>query len=117
MVLHAGAPSDEPPALALALACVTTYMVITGIVYNLLLRSIELPQGSEPIPWTNETLHLIAPLFLLADLFIGPLRRALPWRSVWGSSSSRSPGRYTLLRGPFVTNPVSGDRSGTPTRS
>src|SRR5690349_9424872 len=73
----------EPPALALSLACVTTYMIITGVVYNLLLRQIELDQGSAPIPWSNEVLHLIGPLFLVVDLFVGPLRRALPWRAVW----------------------------------
>lgn len=100
----------EPPALALSLACVTTYMIITGIVYNILLRQIELPQGSAPIPWSNEALHLIAPLFLLADLFFGPLRRALPWRAVWAIVAFPILWVfYTMLRGPLVTNPVSGD--------
>ncbi len=100
----------EPPALALSLACVTTYMVITGIVYNALLRNIVLPQGSEPIPWSNETLHLIGPLFLLADLFVGPLRRALPWRAVWAEIAFPILWViYTMLRGPLVVNPVSGD--------
>ncbi|WP_461475688.1 Pr6Pr family membrane protein [Microbacterium sp. HJ5] len=99
----------EPPALALALACVTTYMVITGIVYNSLLRHIELPQGSAPIPWSNEVLHLIGPLFLLIDLFVGPLRRALPWRAVWAIVAFPILWVvYTMLRGPLVTNPASG---------
>lgn len=100
----------ESAALATALACATTYMIITGIVYNLLLRGYTLPQGSEPVPWSNEVLHLIGPLFLLLDLFLGPWRRALPWRTVgiiiafplvWTA--------YTLVRGPLVTNPVTGD--------
>ena len=100
----------EPAALAFALASVTTYMVITGVVYNLLLRHIELPQEAEPIPWSNEIMHSIGPLFLLVDLFIGPLRRALPWKAalgilifpiVWVV--------YTLVRGTLTTNPVSGD--------
>ncbi len=100
----------EPPALAMALACVTTYMIITGVVYNWLLRSIELPQGSAPIPWSNELLHLIGPLFLLVDLFVGPRRRALPWRAVWGIIAFPILWvLYTLLRGPLVTNPVSRD--------
>ncbi|GAA1857105.1 Pr6Pr family membrane protein [Microbacterium koreense] len=99
----------EPRALAVALVSVSTYMVITGIVYNLLLRGIELPQGSEPIPWSNETLHLVGPLFLLLDVLIGPARRRPEWRTigivvifpvVWVV--------YTLLRGPFVVNPVTG---------
>ncbi|WP_225221558.1 Pr6Pr family membrane protein [Microbacterium gallinarum] len=104
---HANA---EPPALALALACVTTYMIITGVVYNLLLRQIVLDQGSAPIPWSNEVLHLIGPLFLLADLFVGPLRRALPWRAVWAIIAFPILWvLYTMLRGPLVTNPVTGD--------
>ncbi|WP_228484658.1 Pr6Pr family membrane protein [Microbacterium cremeum] len=100
----------EPTALAVGLACVTTYMIITGVVYNTLLRNIELPQGSQPIPWSNEVLHLIAPLFLLADLFVGPLRRALPWRAVWAVVAFPMIWVvYTMIRGPLTTNPASGD--------
>jgi len=99
--------TTEPPGLALALASVTTYMIITGIVYNILLRHVVLPQGSEPIPWSNEVLHLIAPLFLLADLFVGPLRRALRWSALWAIIAFPIAWvLYTLARGPLVTNPV-----------
>jgi hypothetical protein len=105
-------PGREQSSLGLsaALACATTYMVITGIVYNALLRGITLPQGSEPVPWSNEVLHLVAPLFLLVDLLVGIRRRALQWRVVgvvvafpllWTA--------YTLIRGPLVTNPTSGE--------
>lgn len=100
----------EPLGLALALACASTYMIITGIVYNILLRSIELPQGSEPVWWSNEVLHLVGPLFLLADVFVGPLRRALPWRALWAIIAFPILWVvYTMLRGPLITNPVSGD--------
>jgi hypothetical protein len=100
----------EPHGLAVALACVSTYMIITGIVYNTLLRGIELPQGSAPIPWSNEVLHLIGPIFLLLDVFLGPLRRALPWRTLWAVVAFPIVWViYTMIRGPLVTNPVSGD--------
>ncbi|MFE5408154.1 Pr6Pr family membrane protein [Microbacterium sp. NPDC056569] len=100
----------EPTGLAVALACVSTYMIITGIVYNTLLRGIELPQGSAPIPWSNEVLHLIGPIFLLVDVFVGPLRRALPWRSLWVVVAFPIVWViYTMIRGPLITNPVSGD--------
>ncbi len=100
----------EPRGLAMALACVSTYMIITGIVYNTLLRNIELPQGSAPIPWSNEVLHLIGPVFLLLDVFLGPLRRALPWRTLWAVVAFPVVWViYTMIRGPLVTNPVSGD--------
>lgn len=101
--------SVEPAWLAFLLASVTTYMVITGIVYNVLLRGIALEPGSI-VAWSNEILHLFGPLFLLVDLFVGPLRRALPWRAllgiivfplVWVG--------YTLIRAPFIVNPGTGD--------
>lgn len=103
-------PRVEPRGLAVALVSVSTYMIITGIVYNALLRGVQLYPGTEPIPWSNETLHLVAPLFLLVDLFVGPHRRALPWKTVgiiaifpivWVV--------YTLIRGPLVINPSTGD--------
>lgn len=100
----------EPRGIAVALAAASTYMIITGIVYNVLLRGVTLPQGSEPIPWSNEILHLVAPLFFVADVLVGAARRRLPWSSVaavlvfpivWVI--------YTMVRGPLITNPVSGD--------
>jgi MFS family permease len=95
--------SRESRPLATALACVTTYMIVTGIVYNVLLRSIALPQGTT-VAWSNEVLHLIGPLLFLADVFLAPRRRALSWRTigiivafpiVWIV--------YTLLRGISVS--------------
>ena len=77
-------------------------MIITGIVYNLLLRNIPLPQGST-VPWSNEILHVWAPIFLLLDVLFAPRRRALSWSAlgavvvfpiVWLA--------YTLIRGPLV---------------
>lgn len=99
----------EPAGIAVALACVTTYMVITGIVYNTLLRNVDLEPGSI-VPWSNEVLHLVGPLFLLADLFVGPLRRALPWRAVWAIVAFPIVWvAYTMIRAPFITNPGTGD--------
>lgn len=105
---EASGPAAESRALAVALASVTTYMIVTGIVYNLLLRGVQLYPGTEPIWWSNEILHAVGPVFLLVDLFVGPLRRSLPWRVVrvviifpivWVL--------YTLARGPLVSNPNS----------
>ncbi len=101
--------SSEPRPLAIALASVSSYMIVTGIVYNVLLRGIALPQGAT-VPWSNEVLHVAGPLFLLADVFLAPHRRSLPWRAVgeiivfpivWVV--------YTLVRGPLTVNPVTGD--------
>ncbi|MEU6134307.1 Pr6Pr family membrane protein [Nocardioides sp. NPDC047086] len=95
----------EPVWIAVLLAAATTFMTITGLVYNLLLRGIALATT----PWANEVLHLIGPIFLIVDLFFAPPRR-LPWRTVavviswpilWVV--------YTLLRGEHAVSPLTGE--------
>ncbi|KTS03682.1 membrane protein [Microbacterium testaceum] len=97
----------DPAALATALAWVSTYMIITGIVYNLLLRG--LPPQPESVGWSNEIVHVWAPLFFLLDLLIGPGRRRLPWKAALGAAVFPIVWIvYTLARGPFITNPTTG---------
>ncbi|WP_306233741.1 Pr6Pr family membrane protein [Agrococcus beijingensis] len=90
------------------LLCAATYMVVTGIVYNTLLRGIELPQGAT-LGWSNEVLHLIAPLWMLIDWLLSSGKRDLRFGDigivavfpvVWLA--------YTLLRGPFTLDQASG---------
>ena len=103
--------ATKPPSRGGSPSCsraVTTYMVVTGIVYNTLLRGVALEPGAI-VPWSNEMLHLIGPLFLLADLFLGPKRRALPWRTVLGIVIFPLVWvAYTLLRARFIVNPGNG---------
>nr|WP_206443977.1 Pr6Pr family membrane protein [Nocardioides sp. KC13] len=96
----------EPVWIAVLLAAATTFMTITGVVYNLLLRGIALATT----PWANEVLHLIGPVFLIVDLLFAPPRRRLPWRTIavviawpilWVV--------YTLLRGEHVVAPLTGE--------
>ncbi|WP_193106681.1 Pr6Pr family membrane protein [Brachybacterium sp. FME24] len=98
----------EPAWLATLFACATTYIVVTGVVYNLLLRSISIAGISDA--WTNETLHVVIPLVLLGDAFLAPKRRALPWRAIavvvvfpiiWVL--------YTMVRANLVVGPLTGD--------
>ncbi|HWK78389.1 Pr6Pr family membrane protein [Microbacterium sp.] len=98
----------EPAWLATLLACASTYMIVTGIVYNLLLRNIPLAGISDV--WTNETLHVVIPLVMLADVLFAPRRRALPrgamltaviFPIVWAA--------YTLIRANFITSPATGN--------
>lgn len=100
--------TEESIGIAVALACVTTYMIVTGIVYNTLLRNVELPQGVT-VPWSNEVLHVVIPLFMLVDLFLAPRRRALGWPVAWIIVIYPIVWVvYTLLRGPLITAPATG---------
>ncbi len=98
----------DPRWYAALRVCVVTYMVTTGIVYNLLLRGIELPQGST-LPWSNEVLHVVAPSYLLLDWLFAPGRRRLRWRAVWVIIAFPVAWAvYTLIRGPLTFDEVLG---------
>jgi len=99
----------DPRWFAVLRASATAYMATTGIVYNVLLRGIELPQGTT-LPWSNEILHVAGPILLVLDWLFAPGRIRLEWRAlralvafplVWGV--------YTLVRGPFVSDAMTGN--------
>lgn len=99
----------EPQWLAVILVCVSTYMIVTGIVYNTLLRGVELPQGVT-VPWSNEVLHVVIPLFLLVDVLFAPRRRALGWSTI--AIAAVFPllwAVYTLIRANLIIAPATGD--------
>ncbi len=96
----------DPRWFLVGRASVTTFMVITGLVYNTALRGIELPQGTT-LAWSNEIVHLVAPLLVAADWCIAPGREPMRWRTlgailvfpiVWTV--------YTMLRGPHVIDEI-----------
>ena len=100
---------DDPTWYLIARASVVTYMVTTGVVYNLLLRGIELPQGST-LGWSNEILHVVAPLYLLIDWLLAPGRKPLEYRAIWIVIIFPLVWAiYTLIRGPFVEDQVYGN--------
>jgi hypothetical protein len=98
------AKKDDPHWYTVFRAIVVTYMAVTGVVYNLLLRGVELPQGTT-VEWSNEVLHVVACAYIVLDWFIAPGRVPLNWRSlraiiifplVWVA--------YTMIRAPFTVN-------------
>lgn len=102
VLIRGGRDAVDPEWYAVLRACATTYMVTTGIVYNLLLRGISLSQ-TDTVAWTNEVLHVVVPLLMLVDWIFAPAIRRLGWKTigivviypiVWAV--------YTMIRGPFV---------------
>lgn len=106
---HRNTNGAEPHWLAVLLVCASTYMIVTGVVYNTLLRNVVLPQGVT-VAWANEVLHVILPVFLLVDVLFAPRRRALSWRMVGGAVIFPIAWvTYTLLRANLITAPGTGD--------
>lgn len=106
---HGQRATVEPLWLGVLIACAATYMIVTGIVYNVLLREVQLPQGTTVV-WANEVLHVIAPLLMLAMVFLAPQRRRLGWSTlgiivifpvVWAI--------YTMTRANLIVAPATGE--------
>jgi len=102
-------PDPDSTVFSVTRASVVTYMVVTGLVYNLLLRGIDLPQGST-VGWSNEVLHVVAPLYLLVDWLFAPGRSPIAARKIWIVLVFPLVWTaYTLVRGPFVEDQVYGN--------
>ncbi|UFS59739.1 Pr6Pr family membrane protein [Subtercola endophyticus] len=98
----------DPLLFTTVRACVVTYMVTTGIVYNLLLRGIALPQG-QTLEWSNEILHVVGPIYLLLDWLFAPGRIPLNYRRLWAIVSFPIAWViYTLIRGPLAIDGTTG---------
>lgn len=68
--------------LTLARLCVTTYMATTGVVFALLLRE-STTAGDFSLPWADNLLHVVLPLYAVADWVLIGDRRPVPWRRAW----------------------------------
>jgi len=100
---------DDPKWYNTLRAATASYMIVTGIVYNLLLRGVELPQGST-LAWSNEVLHVIACLWLLLDWLLAPGRSPIATRDLWKILVFPIVWvLYTLIRGPLVADTVYGN--------
>ncbi|WGD36519.1 Pr6Pr family membrane protein [Lysinibacter sp. HNR] len=99
----------HPTWFSIIRVSIVTYMVITGLVYNLLLRGIPLPQGST-LGWSNEVFHVFACIYILVDWIWGPDPVRIAWRSLWWIISFPLVWvTYTLLRGSFSIDARTGE--------
>ena len=95
------APVD-PTGYNMARASVVTYMATTFVVYNLLLRDISLDQATT-LPWSNEILHVWAPLYVVLDWVLAPGRRKIAWKRIWTIAIFPIAWVvYTMIRGVIV---------------
>jgi hypothetical protein len=61
-------------------ACATTYIVLVGAVYNTLLTGLG---GGVALPWANDILHIVIPIYASVDWILFADRTAIPWRKFW----------------------------------
>jgi hypothetical protein len=93
---------SDPYWYNLVRACAVTYMATTLVVYNLLLREVSLDQATT-VPWSNEIMHVWAPLYLIVDWVLAPGRRHVEWRRLWTIAIFPIAWAvYSLIRGALV---------------
>ena len=70
--------------LVLIRGCATTYVFLVGVVYNLLLAGVE-GGGGVALPWANNVVHVVLPLYGVLDWILFSDRPPLPWKRIWVS--------------------------------
>ncbi|MBH0098959.1 Pr6Pr family membrane protein [Salinibacterium sp. NSLL150] len=70
------------PALNIARASVTTYIIIVGVVYATLLAPLG-AAGGVPVAWANAALHIITPIYALADWILFSDRGRIAFNRLW----------------------------------
>lgn len=103
----------EPLGIAVALAGTTGPVLLLGVVYNVLLRGVPSEVAAADSAgiamldtYAVEVLHVVIPLYLLADLLFAGRRRGLPWWSL--PTLTLYPLSwllYTMVRGELVVDP------------
>lgn len=89
-------------AVAALRANFVAYAIITGAVYNALLRDLPSAEGAyvSPIQWPNEITHVWIPLYFALDWILNPHRHKLPgWTMVAGLAYPLAWFTFTLTRG------------------
>ena len=83
---------------------ILSYAVITGLVYNVLLRNIPGDGGYQPPSWCTEVMHVWVPILLLLDWLIAPGRATVPWKRLWLVVSFPLAWlAFTMIRGAITT--------------
>ena len=95
------AGGKESRLITMLLGASTLHMIVTGIVFAVLLRGLDV--NLTAVPWDNLVLHYIMPIVVALDWFINmpktriALKQALVW-AVYPIAYII----YTLIRGPIV---------------
>jgi hypothetical protein len=81
LLLTPGSPRSNFFTRASTMAAMTLYILVVGITYNAILRSIWNPQGLQRI--VDELLHLVIPLLFFIYWFIFQSKKPLHWKNIF----------------------------------
>lgn len=101
LAMYFGALSlHEPEWLTTARALTTTYLVVSGITFGLLIANADLMNHLFLVPLSSKVMHFVMPAYAVLDFLIVPARHRLHWSVAWLSMTYPLIWSvYTLIRG------------------
>jgi hypothetical protein len=94
--------NGEPTWLAMLRGAATLYLAITGLLFSLILASLE---GVDPtiLPWDNIVLHYLMPIMMVIDWVVSSPPKRIPFRHglIW-LAFPLIYALYSLIRGYFT---------------
>jgi len=95
--------SADPRWLLTARMLMTTYQVVSGIVYTIIVAQAVARGVSIQVPWTSQVLHYWMPAYALVDWLLAPRRASIRWISLRGVLAFPIAwGAFTMARGAMV---------------
>jgi hypothetical protein len=96
-------PTD-PAWLDMLRAMVTTYILVSGVVYGIIVWQSSAANYSIDVPWSSQLLHFVIPVCALIDWIVDPYKARLPWNYLgWAIVFPVFWLVFTLVRGPIVS--------------
>ena len=93
----------DPAWLDMLRAMVTTYILVSGVVYGIIIWQSSEANYSIEVPWSSQLLHFVIPVCALIDWMVDPFKARLPWKYLgWAIVFPVFWLVYTLIRGPIV---------------
>ena len=93
----------DPAWLDMLRAMVTTYILVSGVVYGIIVWQSSGANYSIEVPWSSQLLHFVIPAFALIDWMVDPFKARLPWKYLgWAIVFPVFWLVFTLIRGPIV---------------
>lgn len=94
---------EDPAWLDMARAMITTYALVSGVVYAIIVMQSASVHYSIAVPWSSQILHFWIPSLALLDWIVDPYKARVPWRYLgWVIVFPVLWLIFTLIRGPIV---------------
>ena len=94
---------EDPAWLDMARAMITTYILVSGVVYAIIVWQSASANYSIAVPWSSQILHFWIPTLALIDWIVDPFKARVPWRYLgWVIVFPIVWLVFTLVRGPIV---------------